>query len=70
MSISFAILSAETTTSLNIIQESFADSKNCENNEKCWYYQSESDLFCFSDKVDCNKRQVSDISGKSGSSKK
>jgi hypothetical protein len=60
-----AILAAASIT-LNLAQKTFADSKNCENNDNCWCYETESDLFCFSDKGDCNKRQMSDISGTSG----
>ncbi len=69
-SLSLAILAAATITSLNLAQKTFADSKNCENNDNCWCYETESDLFCFSDKGDCNKRQMSDISGTSGCSKR
>jgi hypothetical protein len=64
-----AILAAASIT-LNLAQKTFADSKNCENNDNCWCYETESDLFCFSDKGDCNKRQMSDISGTSGCSKR
>jgi hypothetical protein len=64
-----AILAAASIT-LNRAQKTFADSKNCENNDNCWCYETESDLFCFSDKGDCNKRQMSDISGTSGCSKR
>jgi hypothetical protein len=64
-----AILAAASITS-NLAQKTFADSKNCENNDNCWCYETESDLFCFSDKGDCNKRQMSDISGTSGCSKR
>ena len=64
-----AILAAASIT-LNLAQKTFADSKNCENNDNCWCYKTESDLFCFSDKGDCNKRQMSDISGTSGCSKR
>jgi hypothetical protein len=68
-SLSLAILAAATIT-LNLAQKTFADSKNCENNDNCWCYETESDLFCFSDKGDCNKRQMSDIAGTSGCSKR
>ena len=64
-----AILAAASIT-LNLAQKTFADSKNCEINDNCWCYETESDLFCFSDKGDCNKRQMSDISGTSGCSKR
>ena len=68
-SLSLAILTAATIT-LNLAQKTFADSKNCENNDNCWCYETESHLFCFSDKGDCNKRQMSDITGTSGCSKR
>jgi hypothetical protein len=64
-----AILAAASIT-LNLAQKTFADSKNCKNNDNCWCYETESDLFCFSDKGDCNKRQMSDISGTSACSKR
>jgi hypothetical protein len=67
-SISLAILSA--ATALDLKQDTFATTKNCSDNDNCWCYESESDLFCFTNKDDCNKRQMSDISGTSGCSKR
>ncbi len=69
-SLLLTILASATLSSSNLPQKTFADSKNCEHNDNCWCYESESDLFCFSDKGDCNKRQMSDISGTSGCSKR
>jgi len=68
-SISLAILGA-TTVRLNLAQETFAIKETCLDKDNCWCYESESDLFCFNDKGDCNKRQMSDISGTSGCSKR
>lgn len=69
-SISLGILGAITITPLNIAQQTFAITKDCSENDNCWCYESESDLFCFSNKDDCSKRQMSDISGISGCSKR
>jgi hypothetical protein len=68
MSVSLGILGAVTITPLNLAQETFAIKKNCSDNNDCWCYESESDRFCFSNKDECNKRQMSDISGMSGCS--
>jgi hypothetical protein len=64
-SISLAVLGTTSITSFNV-QETFAIKENCSDNDNCWCYESQSALFCFNNKDDCNKRQMSDISGTSG----
>ena len=71
--VSLAIIVAATTSSFNLVQESFAFTKNCDTADahNCWcYFTAPGFGGCFASKGDCTKAQRSDDAAIAGCFKK
>ena len=70
--ISVALIGATTTSSINLVQETFAFTKNCDGPDahNCWCYFSGNVGLCTTSKGDCIKAQRSDDTATSGCFKK